>query len=140
MITIKKYTVIISAWQDSETLEDNLIASDNLRCYIQHVLKLEPLQAIGFYKGKSELSFVVHTNRIEVAQGLIQHVSSVHFQECGLISFNALAAIELHYYSKFTLRVERVGTRFEEFGSVALIEAKKPDNYTILNGTYWQVV
>jgi len=136
MITIKKYTVIISAWQKSETLENNLIESDNLRCYIQHVLKLEPLQAIGFYNGKSELSFVVHTNRIEVAQGIINHVNTVHFQECGLLSDNAAAKIELIAIHGRT----SIGKRFEEFGSVALIEAKKPDNYTILNGTYWQVV
>lgn len=136
MITNKKYTVIVSAWQGMETLENNLVESDNLRCYIQHVLKLEPLQAIGFFDGKSELSFVVHTNRLEVAQGLINHVNTVLFQECGLLSDNAAAKIELIAISG---RMD-IGTQFETFGSVALLQAKKPNSYTILNGTYWQVV
>ena len=136
MITNKKYTVIVSAWQGTETLENNLVESDNLRCYIQHVLKLKPLQAVGCYNGKSELSFVVHTNRIEVAQGLINHVNTVHFQECGLLSDNAAAKIELIAINGRT----SIGARFAYFSSTALLQAKKPDNYTILNGTYWQVI
>lgn len=140
MITNKKYTVIVSAWQTSETLENNLIASDELKCYLQHVLKLEPLQAIGFYEKKSEVSFVVHTNQIHTVQHIGGHIYQHYSQICMLVNFNALAAVELHYLSATTLRVERIGTHFETFGGTHQNHVEKPDNYTILNGQYWQVV
>jgi len=139
MITTKKYTVIVSAWQTSETLENNLIASDEIQCYLKNIIKVGPAQAIGFYDGISELSFIVHTDHLHIVQAIAHHASRIYNQKCILVRHGPHNTIALWYLGA-RIKVEIIGNRFEQFGTGAQYQVNKPSAYTILNGTYWEVV
>lgn len=131
MNTNKKYTVILSAEIASNSATDNLIATENLALYLRHVLKLKIDSAIGCYKGFQETSFVIHTNRVEVAQGLIHYGLKYLGQECILVSRNADADIKLFFADTWKAP--------QSIGRYFVPNKDASENYTILKGTKWSV-
>jgi len=133
LLTDKKYTVMLSAYQDSNTDLQNLIDSEALAFYIEHELHAHAIRAIGVYHGKAELSFVVHTNSSHIMSKLKRHGLEVFNQECVLVSNNRKHDIQLHNSDATT---SHIGHGFK-------MQFKAPKGataYTILNASdYWSV-
>ena len=131
--TDKKFTIILSAYQDSNTVVQNLIDTCKLRAYIEHELHAHHIRAIGVYKGGQEQSFVVHTNSNKVVYACRKQAYDVHNQECVLIRNNRKHEIKLHGSdANNTL----IGEHF-------MVRSSAPsgcDNYTILNGKDYYIV
>ena len=130
MKTIKKYTIILSAFQATDSYIKNLQATDTLQNYLENTLKLPVEGATGHYKGVEEISFIIHTDSARTVYRLKAHVCKEYNQECILVSSNKHALIELHDM----YRPRRIGTHFVQGKGDGL-------NYTRITGSgkNWRV-
>lgn len=134
MKTNKRFTVILSAEQASETPTANLLASESLALYLKYILELnsddKAESAIGYYKGEQETSYVIHTNSLPTVEHLVFYAHKYLKQECALVSNNADADINLFFADNspaFPLGRYFVPTKGDG------------ENYTVLNGQNWSV-
>ena len=128
LISDKKYTVILSAYQTSNTQLQNLIDTELLRHQLESELHVHPIRATGVYKGEGEQSFVVHTNSHNQAYEVRAIGLHTFKQESVLISNNRRHEVKLHNAGGFNTVI---GERFISAGHAL----KGHDNYTVLNGT-----
>lgn len=131
--TDKKYTVILSAYQDISTPLQNMVDTDRLHYFIEHNCHLHAIRAVGVYKGGSEQSFVIHTNSSNSVSNIKRHVLIAYSQECVLISNNRKHDIKLHGGDGNNTDI---GKRFIHSHTAP----KRTDNYTVLNGTDYYIV
>lgn len=133
LITDKKYTVMLSAYQDDNDLLVNLINTEVMRWHIEHAIHAHPIRAVSVYHGCVEQSFIIHTNSSNVVTELKQYALDVFNQECVLVSNNRRHDVQLHNSNATTTHI----------GHVFKLAHKAPKNavsYTILNGCdYWNV-
>lgn len=133
LITDRKYTVMLSAYQAGSSDLDNLVRSERLACYIEHDVHCHAIRAVGVYHGGAELSFIVHTNSNQVMCQLkrlgLHHLK----QECVLVSNNRKHDIQLHNSDATT---SHIGHAFKCHDKAP----KGATSYTVLNGCdYWSV-
>lgn len=124
--TNKKLTVILSAYQASNTPLQNLIDSEALYAFIEHEVHSHAIRAVGIYKGGHEQSFVIHTNSSSKMVLCRRYSFDVCHQECILVRNNRKHEIKLHGSDGFNTLI---GEHFSQ-----LPTAPKQDDYTILNG------
>lgn len=133
LLTDKKYTVMLSAYQSTNTDLQNLIDTERLFSYIEHYMHVHAIRAVGVYHGGAEQSFIVHTNSSQVVSQLKLHALNEHEQECILVSNNRKHDIQLHNSDANTTHI---GHGFK----MTYKAPKGATSYTILNGTdYWSV-
>lgn len=131
MLTHKRYTIILSAWQAAAPLSVNLENTDNFKRYVKYVLELDALEAVGHYKGGCEISFVIHSDDDADIEHLKNHVCNGYRQECVLIRNNLDKEVNLFFADDSPALP--IGTHFTP---------GKGDgaNYTRLShGDYWSV-
>lgn len=134
LISDKKYTVILSAYQADNTPLENLIATELMRHQLENEVHVHAIRGIGVYHGASEQTFVIHTNSHNQAYEVRTLGLHQHNQECVLMSNNRKHVIKLHNTDGYNTVI---GERF--------MQTNKPpqgyNSYTILNGTdYYYVV
>jgi len=133
LITDKKYTVMLSAYQATNTDLQNLIDTEALSYYIEHELYSHAIRAVGVYHGTATQSFVVHTNSSHVMSKLKRHGLEMFNQECVLVSNNRKHDIQLHNADATT---SHIGHNFR----LSHKPSKGATSYTILNASdYWSV-
>jgi len=133
LITDKKYTVMLSAYQSTNTHLQNLMDSEMLAYYIEHDWHCHAIRAVGVYNGAAEQSFVVHTNSSNVMGELKRFALGLMNQECVLVSNNRKHDIQLHNSDATTTHI---GHAFRCYTGVP----KGCKNYTVLRGCdYWVV-
>ena len=133
LTTSKKLTVIVSAYQKSNTPLQNLIDSEALYAYIEHKVHAHAIRAVGIYKGGYEQSFVVHTNSSSKMVLCRRYAYDVSHQECILVRNNRKHEIKLHNCDGFNTLI---GEQFKQQAT-----APKHRDHTILNGTdYYTVI
>lgn len=131
--TNRKYTVIVSAFQESNTAEDNYIATEQLYHFIENAhCHLHAIRAIGAYKGGSELSFVVHTDDMANVAEIRRNAFLVNNQEAILVRHNYKHEVKLHCNDGVNLMI----------GSHFIKCKRKPVDmsYTVLNGKDYYIV
>ncbi len=134
LVTDKKYTVILSAYQAANSELDNLRDSQILHRFIEVYCHCHAINAVGVYNGSAELSFVIHTNSSNTVHQLKRSAFEVNNQECVLISNNRKHDIQLHFADAVT---SHIGTKFVHNDKAP----KQATSYTILNGyDYWSVI
>lgn len=132
--TDRKFTVMLSAYQSSNSELENLIDTEKLHHFIEHHCHVHAIRIVGVYHGGAEQSFVVHTNSTNTLHQLKIHALEVHNQECVLISNNRKREIKLHDSDGVNVLI---GTHFAQHHSAP----KGANSYSILNGRdYWTVV
>ncbi len=131
--TGKKFTLIVSAYQASNTPLQNLIDTEALYSFIEHEVHAHAIRAVGIYKGGHEQSFVVHTNSSSKIVLCRRQAYDVHKQECVLVRNNRRHDIKLHHADGFNTLI---GEHFKQQDN-----APKHRDHTILNGTdYYTVI
>lgn len=131
--TDKKYTVILSAYNQDAPTVDNLLASDLLASVLSVNLNLEAIRAVGCYQGQTEQSFIIHTNSSNVVEQL-KRVAWDLSQDCILVSNNRRHVIRLYYPETAPLEIgERFAINNKLAGNGLL-------SYTVVRGEYWAVV
>ena len=91
-----KYTVILSAYIQSEPPVHNLLQSDLLSSILSVNLNLDPIRAVGCYMGHIEQSFIIHTNSSHTMSEIKRLGIECYHQECVLVSNNRKHDIQLH--------------------------------------------
>jgi hypothetical protein len=133
LLTDKKYTVMLSAYQGDCDELDNLLRTEIAAQYIERNLHLHPIRAVGVYHGNAELSFIIHTNSSQKMTELKRYALNECNQECVLVSNNRKHDIQLHNSDATT---SHIGHGFK-------CQDKAPKgatSYTVLNGCdYWSV-
>ena len=133
LLTDKKYTVMLSAFQANLSLEANLIASARLSDRLHNEYHVNPVECIGVYHGTSEVSFYIHTNSSHTTSEIKRLGLEVYNQECVLVSNNRKHDIQLHNDDATTTHI---GHTFKQSHK----PSKGATCYTILNGCdYWSV-
>lgn len=133
LVTDRKFTVMLSAYQDSNSELVNLIHTELMHHYIEHDLHVHAIRAVGVYHGGTEQSFVVHTNSSNVVTQLKRYALHEYNQECVLVSNNRKHVIALHNSDATT---QYIGERFTRHYSTP----KGANSYTILNGKDYYTV
>ena len=132
--TDKKFTVMLSAYQATNTDLQNLIASALMKDIITNSMHCHAITAIGVYNGRAEVSYVVHTNSSQIMTRLKRYALDECEQECVLVSNNRKHDIQLHNSDATTAHI---GNKFRRQDKVD----KHATSYTVLNGTdYWSVI
>ncbi len=88
LLTDKKYTVILSAYLASNTALTNLLFTERMKDRLLHEYHVNPLRAVGVYKGDSEHSFVVHTNSSHTVGDIKRLALECYGQDSVLVSNN----------------------------------------------------
>ena len=131
--TDRKYTVILSAYLASNTPLQNLLFTSRLKDMLQLSYHVNPIEAVGVYKGEGEQSFVIHTNSAHKMGDIKRLGLEMYGQDSVLVSNNRKHDIQLHMSDATTVHI---GHTFRGYTGV-------PDGcqaYTVLNGTdYWVV-
>lgn len=133
LLTDKKYTVILSAYQSTNSDLQNLLDTERLHDRLEHEYHVHAIRAVGVYHGGSEQSFVVHTNSSNTMSNIKRLALNAYHQECVLVSNNRKHDIQLHNQDATT---DHIGHQFKHEHKLP----KSTDNYTVLNGSdYWSV-
>lgn len=131
--TDKKFTVILSAYQQDAPVVHNLLASDELAILLSLNGSFEVTRAVGCYEGKTEQSFIIHTNSSNTVNEL-KRLAWDFEQDCILVSSNRTYKIHLHYPDSAPLHIgERFAINNKLAGNGLL-------SYTVLRGEYWAVI
>lgn len=131
--TDKKYTVILSAYLDSNTALTNLLLTERMKDRLLHEYHVNPIRAVGVYQGDSEQSFVVHTNSSRVVGEIKRLGLECYHQDSVLVSNNRKHDIQLHMHDCTT---QHIGHTFKCYTGVP----KECQAYTVLKGCdYWVV-
>lgn len=133
LVTDRKFTVMLSAYQAQCSELDNLVNTELLHHYIEHDLHCHPIRAVGVYHGDTEQSFVIHTNSSNVVSQLKRHVLDEYNQECVLVSNNRKHEVLLHNQDA---TAQYIGERFTRHYSTP----KGANSYTIINGKDYYTV
>lgn len=135
MITLdtdKKYTLILSAYQATNTDLQNMLDTERMYDALTHRYHVHAIRAIGVYNGDQEQSFVIHTNSANTMAEVRRLALNAYNQECILVRHNRKHEIKLH---NFNCDNTLIGTRFE------LSDSKHAgQNFTVLNGKDYYVV
>jgi len=133
LLTDKKYTVILSAYLAVNSDLQNLLFTERMKDRLLHEYHVNPLRAVGVYKGDSEASFVIHTNSSHVVGDIKRLGLECYGQDSVLVSNNRKHDIQLHMHNCTTVHI---GHTFRCYTGV-------PDGcqaYTVLKGCdYWVV-
>ena len=124
MLTNKRLTLIVSAFQGRETLAVNHANTEDLRHYLAIATSGDIIPSIGHYKGDTEKSFVVHLNDTIEAFNIYRHVIDHYNQECVVFASYEDAAIALWYDESAV----KIGTHFIRGTGLG---------YTTVNGEDW---
>jgi hypothetical protein len=131
----RPYTVIMSAWNEALTLEDNLCRHAMLKQDL-HDNGVCSYDAVGCYMGQCEQSLVIKTHS-EFCIDICKQLARVYNQECILIAISGQdmkAQVNLYYSPE---KIVHIG---EGLVHVPHCEAVEHESYTILNGNeYWVV-
>lgn len=131
--TDKKYTVILSAYLDTNTGLTNLLLTARLKDRLLNAYHVHPIAAVGVYQGVGEQSFVIHTNSSHTMGDLKRLGLEVYGQDSVLVSNNRRHDIQLHMQDCTT---KHIGNVLKHYQSMP----KGCHNYTVLNGCdYWVV-
>ena len=118
--------VILSAELESATFSGNRQRTENLRSCLED-LNLEFAEAVGHYKGKEEVSFVVSINNNAEFEAVTDFALTSFHQESILSQENGQAfLIEQGLYTRST---QNIGTLVE----VNPKEVERLENFTIVN-------
>ncbi len=133
LVTDKKFTVMLSAYQASNSDIQNLIDTELMHNFIEHDIHVHAIRGVGVYHGGAEQSFIIHTNSSQVVTQLKRLGLEVHNQECVLVSNNRKHEIKLH---NSDANNTWIGERFTRHYSAP----KGANSYTILNGKDYYTV
>ena len=133
LATDKKWTIILSAYQPTNTPLQNMLDTERMFDSLEHRYHVHAIRAIGMYKNSLEYSFVVHTNSTNQMAEIRRLALNAYHQECVLVRHNRKHEIKLHHFNgENTL----IGKNFHQSSG----ELKNVYNYTILNGTDFYTV
>ena len=131
--TDKKYTVILSAFLDSNSDLQNLLFTERMKDRLLHEYHVNPLRAVGVYHGSAEQSFVIHTNSSHVVGDIKRLGLECYGQDSVLVSNNRKHDIQLHMHDCTTMHI---GHTFKCYTGVP----NGCQAYTVLKGCdYWVV-
>ena len=133
LLTDKKYTVMLSAYQAGNSELTNLLNTERMQDRLEHHYHVHAIRAVGVYNGGAEQSFIIHTNSSHTMSDIKRLGLEVYKQECVLVSNNRKHDIQLHNSDATT---SHIGHGFK-------CQDKAPKgatSYTVLNGCdYWSV-
>lgn len=135
MNTLKKFTVILSAYDMAFNNQYNLIATEKLADELSAIgfTGIAYQRAVGCFQGQVEQCFIISTNSSNLVNEL-KRLAWSYNQQCVLVSNNQAKRIQLHYPDGTPLMV---GERFA-------INNKLANNtllsYTVIRGEYWAVI
>ncbi len=135
MNTIKKFTVILSAYDDSQPTVHNLIASEQLADELtaHNFTGISYQRAVGCFDGQAEQCFIVSTNSSNLVNEL-KRIAWTYDQQCVLVSNNQAKRIQLHYPDSAPLMI---GDRFAINNKLA---GNGLLSYTVVRGEYWAAI
>jgi len=133
LATDKKWTIILSAHQATNSQLQNMLDTERMFDSLEHRYHVHAIRAIGMYKNSLEYSFVIHTNSANQMAEIRRMALYAYHQECILVRNNRKHEIKLHN-SDCTNTL--IGTHFNLSNS----ETKNVFNYTILNGKDYYTV
>ena len=133
LTTDRKYTIILSAYQATNSDLQNLIDTERMFDALENRYYVHAIRAIGVYNGSSEQSFVVHTSSSNIVAELRRMALNAYNQVCILVRHNRKHEIKLHNSNCINTYI----------GKNFIFHAKQPknaNNYTILNGCAYYTV
>ncbi len=130
MYTTKRFTLILSAFEESNTLETNLNNTDSLKHIVELLTEEPAITATGCFEGETEQSFIIHTDSFKVLRDLAEYAISFFNQECVVISYNDIAEIDL--FLGAGKAAQRIGSHFVPGKGNGL-------NYTTFDRKSWSV-
>lgn len=135
MNTLNKFTVILSAYDDSQPAVYNLIASEQLADELtaHNFTGIAYQRAVGCFQGQVEQCFIVSTNSSNIVNEL-ERIAWSYNQQCVLVSNNRKKVITLCYPDSAPLVIgERFAINNKLAGNGLL-------SYTVVRGEYWAVI
>ena len=123
---MSKNLIILSAELESATFSGNRQRTENLRLCLEE-LNLDVTEAVGYYKGKEEVSFVVAISNNTEREAVAEFAFTSFHQDAILSQENGQTfLIEQGLYTRST---QNIGTLVE----INPKEIELLENYTIIN-------
>lgn len=133
LTTDRKYTVIVSAYQASNTVQENMIASERLFDRLEHHHHVHAIRGIYSDPSKVHQVFIIHTNSNHDMCEIKRLALNAYHQTSVLISNNRKHDIQLHDSNANTTHIGH-GFKCQDK------DLSDRKCYTILNGKdYWSV-
>ena len=133
LLTDKKYTVMLSAYQPDNDELQNLIDTERMHDSLEHHYHVHAIRAVAVCRGEAKQSFVIHTNCRNAMIEVKRMALYTYHQDYVLVSNNRKHDIQLHDCNANT---KHLGHSFK-------CQDKAPKgttSYTILNGRdYWSI-